>query len=123
MTGGFGVWFFKALGGFKFDGMRGILEVAPELIKGVDRVLCERSIHGQRLASRIRRLGGTTLYDVEIPWNTPAEIRIPVGNGKTLVNGRGLSDGAANYSLEQGVLTIKTCGGYWSVSVEASDEA
>ena len=118
MSGGFGVWFFKSLGGFLFDGMSGTLTVAPRLPLGIDSISCERNIRGARLASRVKRFGGATVYDIEIPWNTTAKVKIPVGNGSVSVNGRELGKTEYKYSLSNGTLVLESCGGYVNISVE-----
>ena len=118
MSGGFGVWFFKALGGFLFDGMSGRLTVAPRLPEGIDSVSCERSIRGSRLASRARRLGGVVVYDVEIPWNTSAEIRVIAGEGSVTVNGKDIEKTEYEHFFSEGMLILKCSGGYLNISVE-----
>ena len=117
MTGGFGVWFFKSLGGIAPDeGGRGLV-IAPCAVDSLTWVNCSREFRCGKAVSNWYREGEHIHYDIEIPWNTDAEIVIKdVGRGDKLsVNGRALGDIRERYELADGELHIYARGGYYHV--------
>ena len=79
MTGGFGVWFFKSLGGLRLgtheDGH--VLRICPSVPSGLEYVNCSRKFRNGTLVSNWRRICNEIHFDIQVPWNTPAEISIP----------------------------------------------
>ena len=118
MSGGFGVWFFKYLGGIQQDPDReGCLKVAPIVLSELGSVNCLRSVRNGRVISNWYKEGSSIHYDIEIPWNTDAEIVITLRNANrsVKVNGVRVSRMARGVIWDGNKLKITCSGGYFHI--------
>ena len=121
MTGGFGVWFFKSLGGLRLgtneDGE--VFQIRPSVPNGLQYVNCHRKFRNGDLLSNWRRVGNEIHFDIHVPWNTPAEILIPkLGHraGDVLVNGRVATE-EMQFAETETHFTWKVNSGYWHIEL------
>ncbi len=122
MTGGFGVWFFKALGGIRLEleGEEGLLVIAPSVPEGLDHVNCRRKFRNGQVISNWRRVAHEVHYDIAVPWNTRARIELAVPDAdaeKVTVNGRMLSQSALAYHYRDGKLILEANCNYWHIII------
>ncbi len=120
MTGGFGVWFFKALGGIEIglEDDEEVLTIAPAVPDNLVFVSCHRKFRTGDVISNWRKLAGELHYDITIPWNTRARIEIAVSEPdaeKVSVNGKILSQSALAYRFEGGKLILESNCGYFHI--------
>ena len=118
MSGGFGVWFFKYLGGIQQDPDReGCLKVAPIVPSELGSVNCLRSVRNGRVISNWYKEGSSIHYDIEIPWNTDAEIVITLRNANhsVKVNGVRVSRLSSGVIWDGNKLKITCSGGYFHI--------
>ena len=118
MTGGFGVWFFKALGGI-YLGLESTPEeivIRPQAVKLLDRVSCRRSFVSGEAESSWYRLEDRICYDITLPWNMEARVEIRVGDADRItVNGRELDRCGMRAEQEGDLLRIFSNGGYMHI--------
>lgn len=126
MTGGFGVWFFKALGGLRLgtheDG--DVLRVAPSVPDGLEFVCSHRQFRNGDLISNWRRLGDEIHFDIQIPWNTPAELSIPKMGRRICdvwVNGKPLSAQPQGWE-ETDRFVCQVNAGYWHIELRKPEK-
>ncbi|WP_264556861.1 family 78 glycoside hydrolase catalytic domain [Halocatena marina] len=77
-------WFYYALAGLRFDDSmhgRGSVEVAPAIVDDLDWAAGHLETVSGRLASRWERTDDGLAFEIEIPWNTTATVRLPGGDG------------------------------------------
>ena len=121
MTGGFGVWFFKSLGGIRLgtheDGP--MLKISPSVPNGLEYVNCRRKFRNGDLISNWRHIGNEVHFDIQVPWNTPSEISIPkLGRqiGDVRVNGNAVTE---EMQLKETETHFVWCvnAGYWHIEL------
>ena len=117
MSGGFGVWFFKALGGFGFGMLTEAqpLRIAPAIPAGLGFVHCRRRCPTGELVCDWYRSGKDVHFDIRIPWNQQAELVLPrlgcsleelTVNGRPATEDAQLRETPSAFCLEVGA-------GYW----------
>ena len=121
MTGGFGVWFFKSLGGLRLgtneDGE--VFQIRPSVPNGLQYVNCHRKFRNGDLLSNWRRVGSEIHFDIQVPWNTPTEILIPKLGRRVcdvLVNGRAATE-EMQFAETETHFTWKANSGYWHIEL------
>lgn len=121
MTGGFGVWFFKSLGGLRLgtneDGE--VFQIRPSVPNGLQYVNCHRKFRNGDLLSNWRRVGSEIHFDIQVPWNTPTEILIPKLGRRVcdvLVNGRAATE-EMQFAETETHFTWKVNSGYWHIEL------
>ena len=122
MSGGFGVWFFKSLGGIKVDpDAPDRLLFHPHIPEKLNMVTCKRAFRSGEAISSWYRVGDELHYDVTVPWNMTAEITLDC-RGKSLrqieVNGTPVTESSVSYSFEKGRLQIEGQAGYLHIRVK-----
>ncbi len=126
MTGGFGVWFFKSLGGLRIgtheDG--DILQICPSVPTSLNYVNCHRKFRNGDLISNWRRVDNEIHFDIQVPWNTPTKILIPK-MGRTLedvwVNGCAAIN-ELRFEETETHFVCQTNSGYWHIELRSSKE-
>ncbi len=125
MTGGFGVWFFKALGGLQIglaDEDESIVSIAPSVPENLEYVNCQRMMRNGKVACNWRRIANEIHYDIAVPWNTRARIVIPVkvfDVESVFVNGMPLERSDISYNYDGQTLSWESECGYWHIVTAA----
>ena len=113
MTGGFGVWFFTALGGIQPGADH--LRIAPTVPRSLKEVHCKRQFRTGTVMSSWHKVGQELHFEFRIPWNLPTEILLPrlgCDIGELTVNGEPaaqcgrVADTPEGFRMEVGM-------GYW----------
>ena len=117
MSGGFGVWFFKALGGFGFGMLTEAqpLRIAPAIPAGLGFVHCRRRCPTGELVCDWYRSGKDVHFDIRIPWNQQAELVLPrlgCGLEELTVNGRPATEDAQLRETPS-AFCLEVGAGYW----------
>ena len=115
MTGGFGVWFFKALGGIYvgLDTTPDALLIRPWAVGELAYVKCSRSFpNGEAYCIR-KTENGVTHYDIGLPWNMEATIELDIHDARCIIlNGKPLDETTLSVKRDGGTLRISANGGY-----------
>lgn len=115
MSGGFGVWFFKTLGGICVDSTcEGRLIISPDVPEDLGRINCSRVFRNGRVISNWYKEGKSVHYDIEIPWNTDAEIiiKLKTAGDTVTVNGIDAKESPALIKFKGTELRLGCNGGY-----------
>ena len=121
MSGGFGVWFLKVLGGICINSDDPAeLIIAPHVPDGLQNVNCDRLFRSGRAVSNWYKVGDEVHYDITVPWNMTAQVKIEcsrITSEKIEVNGEKLSSGGLQYRIADGCLLIESVTGYLHIRV------
>ncbi len=123
MTGGFGVWFFKALGGISIglDSDSERLTIEPIVPNSLQYVNCSRIFRTGEVVCNWYKVERELHFDIEIPWNTNATVRIRLNNGvhsQITVNGKPLEKLNLPYQLAQDALLLECTAGYRHIVIK-----
>lgn len=92
MFGEIGGWFFKGIGGIKIDeqhpGFKNVL-LRPNFVSGLDHFSASHEGPFGTILSSWKRIGKAINYEIRVPANSTASVRIPVtGDDKVYLNGK-----------------------------------
>lgn len=89
LVGDLNVWFYQYLGGIK-PAAPGYKEITlqPYLVDGLDYVKCSQETPYGKVVSNWKRNGQDFVWDIDIPANTTATVKIPDGNTQILGSGK-----------------------------------
>lgn len=122
MSGGFGVWFLKILGGICVNSDDPTkLIIAPHAPDGLQNVKCDRLFRNGRAVSNWYKVGDEVHYDITVPWNMTAQVRIAchrVTSQQIEVNGEKLSLSGMQYCIADGCLLLENVTGYLHIRVK-----
>jgi alpha-L-rhamnosidase len=121
MSGGFGVWFLKVLGGICVDSDDPArLLVSPHVPDGLNHVNCDRVFRNGRAVSNWYKVGDEVHYDITVPWNMTAQVKIECSCAaieQVEINGEKLSLSGVDYHMADGCLLIDNAAGYLHIRV------
>lgn len=122
MTGGFGVTFFKALGGIRLGLGKSSenIVVAPSVPNNLNSVSCSREFRNGTLLSSWYKTENSVHFDITIPWNTDAKLIIPrLGRDKKNIILNGLPLSSYNeVTVSENEIVINACSGYYHVDLK-----
>ncbi|MBQ8408997.1 MAG: family 78 glycoside hydrolase catalytic domain [Clostridia bacterium] len=123
MSGGFGVWFLKVLGGIRVDTEegQGTVLIAPHVPKKLKSVRCKRRFRNGVAVCNWYKTDGELHFDIKVPWNTRAEAQLPLDGARLSdveINGERLDASAHRYSITDGLLRIESVSGYLHVRIK-----
>jgi alpha-L-rhamnosidase len=99
MFGEIGAWLFKGPGGIKPDekdpGFRNVL-LQPNFVEGLEAFEATHTGPYGKIISSWKKSGGNIIYDISIPANSTATLKLQLDKGKKLFeNGKLVSNGSA----------------------------
>ena len=112
-------WFYYALAGIRFDdSMHGVgsVEIAPAIVDDLEWAEGRVETVNGLLTARWERTPDGLSLEVDIPWNTEAQIRIPAQTEDTIMEGQEilwdgstetLSDGIYQLSVDDDSIVVK----------------
>ncbi|MET0465434.1 MAG: alpha-L-rhamnosidase C-terminal domain-containing protein [Chitinophagaceae bacterium] len=94
MFGEVGGWFYKGLGGIYPDerapGFRNI-KLHPGFVAGLDSFSASHQSPNGKITSSWKRMGGSIMYEVQIPANASASVQLPSVVKKAKLNGKDIA--------------------------------